>query len=69
MLLPSARATVSGRSLVGFSPFCLAREPTRRTREKAAMPATTTPLRGDPLLAGVTDAMVALHQHYHHARR
>ena len=30
------------------------------------MPATTTPLTGDVLLAGVTDAMVALHQHYHH---
>ena len=30
------------------------------------MPATTTPLTGDRLLAGVTDAMVALHQHYHH---
>ena len=32
------------------------------------MPATTTPLRGDPLLAGVTDAMVTLHQHYHHRK-
>ena len=32
------------------------------------MPATTTPLTGDVLLAGVTDAMVALHQHYHHRK-
>jgi uncharacterized protein YbcI len=32
------------------------------------MPATTTPLTGDPLLVGVTDAMVALHQHYHHRK-
>ena len=30
------------------------------------MPATPTPLTGDALLAGVTDAMIALHQHYHH---
>ena len=30
------------------------------------MPATTTALTGDALLAGVTDAMVALHQRYHH---
>ena len=33
------------------------------------MPAPTTPLTGDPLLLGVTDAMVALHQHYHHHRK
>ena len=32
------------------------------------MPATTTPLTGDALLVGVTDAMVALHQHYHHRK-
>jgi uncharacterized protein YbcI len=32
------------------------------------MPATTTPLTGDPLLVGVTDAMVTLHQHYHHRK-
>ena len=30
------------------------------------MPATTTPLTGDALLVGVTDAMVALHERYHH---
>jgi uncharacterized protein YbcI len=30
------------------------------------MSAPTTSLTGDALLAGVTDAMVALHQHYHH---
>ena len=32
------------------------------------MPATTTPLTGDALLAGVTDAMVALHQHSYHRK-
>jgi uncharacterized protein YbcI len=30
------------------------------------MPAPTVPLTGDDLLAAVTDAMVALHQRYHH---
>jgi uncharacterized protein YbcI len=32
------------------------------------MPAPTTPLTGDALLAGVTTAMVALHEHYHHRK-
>ena len=30
------------------------------------MPAETAPLTGDALLAAVTEAMVALHQRYHH---
>ncbi len=30
------------------------------------MPAPAAPLAGDPLLLAVTDAMVALHQRYHH---
>ena len=30
------------------------------------MPARPTPLSGDDLLNAVTDAMVELHQHYHH---
>ena len=30
------------------------------------MPAPTAPLTGDALLVAVTDAMVALHRHYHH---
>ena len=30
------------------------------------MPAPNAPLTGDPLLRAVTDAMVALHQRYHH---
>ena len=30
------------------------------------MSATTSPLTGDALLVAVTDAMVALHQYYHH---
>ena len=30
------------------------------------MPAPTAPLKGEALLVGVTDAMVALHHHYYH---
>jgi uncharacterized protein YbcI len=30
------------------------------------MPASSAPLTGDPLLVAVTDAMVALHERYHH---
>jgi uncharacterized protein YbcI len=30
------------------------------------MSATSTPLNGDALLAAVTEAMVALHERYHH---
>jgi uncharacterized protein YbcI len=30
------------------------------------MPSPNTPLTGDALLAAVTDAMIALHQRYHH---
>ncbi len=30
------------------------------------MPAPDAPLTGDPLLAAVTDAMIALHERYHH---
>jgi uncharacterized protein YbcI len=30
------------------------------------MPAPAAPLTGDPLLLAVTDAMVALHERYHH---
>src|SRR5512132_2136219 len=40
----------------------LAREPDRRTREKAAMSAPSTPLTRDPLLAAVTDATAEPHQ-------
>ena len=32
------------------------------------MPATSTPLTGDELLAAVTEAMVALHHRYHHRK-
>ena len=32
------------------------------------MPATTTALTGDELLGAVTEAMVGLHQRYHHRR-
>jgi len=54
-------------SRAGSSPFASrAPLPLWGTREKAAVPAPTTPLSGDELLAAVTDAMVALHQRYHH---
>ena len=43
-----------------------ARAPIRRTREKAALPAPDPVLSGDDLLAAVTDAMIELHQRYHH---
>jgi uncharacterized protein YbcI len=55
-------------SLVGFSPFCLSREPNRRTRKQAAMLEPHAPLTGDSLLAAVTEEMVALHEHYHHRK-
>jgi uncharacterized protein YbcI len=32
------------------------------------LPAPTPPLYGEPLLAAVTDAMVALHERYHHRK-
>jgi uncharacterized protein YbcI len=35
-------------------------------REKAAMSAPNAPLTGDALLVAVTDAMVAMHERYHH---
>src|SRR5580698_667443 len=45
----------------------LAREPDRRTREKANMlAATDPPLSGEELLSAVTASMVALHERYYH---
>jgi uncharacterized protein YbcI len=44
----------------------LARDPIRRTREKAVMAAPDVPLTGDALLEAVTAAMVGMHEHYHH---
>jgi uncharacterized protein YbcI len=44
----------------------LARDPIRRTREKAVVSAPEIPLIGDELLAAVTGEMVQLHEHYHH---
>jgi hypothetical protein len=40
----------------------LAREPDRRTREKAVMSAPSPPLTGAPLLEAVPDATVERHQ-------
>jgi uncharacterized protein YbcI len=50
----------------GSSPFASRAHSNGRTREKAALSAHDAPLTGDPLLAAVTDAMVALHRRYHH---
>ncbi len=50
----------------GASPFASRAQPNRRTREKAALSAPNMPLTGDPLLAAVTDAMVAFHERYYH---
>ena len=57
---------VGGESHVGFSPFASRANPIWRTREKAAMSAPRAPLTGDALLDAVTDAMVELHERYHH---
>jgi uncharacterized protein YbcI len=57
---------VWGESHVGSSPFASRAKPIWRTREKAAMSAPAPPLTGDALLVAVTDAMVAMHERYHH---
>jgi uncharacterized protein YbcI len=49
----------------GVTALRLARDRSRRTREKAAMSAPPAPLTGDDLLGAVTDAMIALHQRYY----
>ena len=55
-----------GESHVGSSPFASRANPTRRTRERPRCRPHDAPLTGDALLAAVTDAMVALHERYHH---
>ena len=55
---------VEGRS--SGSALRLARDSDRGTREKVDVPTATAPLTGDALLVAVTDAMVGLHQRYHH---
>ena len=52
--------------LVGLSPFCLARDPDPEDEREGGMPAPQAPLTGDALLSAVTEAMVALHEQYHH---
>jgi uncharacterized protein YbcI len=44
----------------------LARDPIRRTREKAVVSAPAVPLIGDELLSAVTSKMVMFHERYHH---
>ncbi len=52
-----------------FSPFCPAHElNNRRTREKARMMESAQPHGDDEVLEAVTDAMVALHERYHHRK-
>jgi uncharacterized protein YbcI len=57
---------VGGESHVGSSPFALRANHTWRTQREAAMSAPNEPLTGDALLVAVTDAMVGLHERYHH---
>jgi len=57
---------VNVESLVGSVALRLARDRQPEDERKAAMPAPDAPLTGAPLLAAVTDAMVELHQRYHH---
>jgi uncharacterized protein YbcI len=57
---------VGGESHVGSSPFALRANHTWRTQREAAMSAPNDPLTGDALLVAVTDAMVGLHERYHH---
>jgi uncharacterized protein YbcI len=69
---PRVRGYREGRSSVGCSPFCLARDNPRRTRELGRVPADQDPAKAGPPLIGeellerVNNAMVALHQRYHH---
>ena len=51
---------------VWLSPFCLARDPDSEDEREGGMTAPQVPLTGDALLSAVTEAMVALHQQYHH---
>jgi uncharacterized protein YbcI len=54
-------------SFVGLSPFCLARDPDPEDERESGMHAPqAAPLTGDALLSAVTEAMVALHEQYHH---
>src|ERR1700733_889611 len=70
LLAASSALPVYGRSrsLVGSPPFRLARATSPEdAREKAVMSAPDA-LTGDELLSAVTEAMVALHQRYHHRK-
>ena len=51
---------------VWLSPFCLARDPHPEDEREGGMPAPQAPLTGEELLSAVTEAMVALHEQYHH---
>ena len=52
-------------SHVGSWPFASRATPSE-DEKKAAMTAPNTPLTGDALLVAVTEAMVELHERYHH---
>jgi uncharacterized protein YbcI len=62
-----ARALPSWKPVRQVTTFASrARFTTRRHGRRIAMPVPQSPLTGDGLLAAVTDAMVALHERYHH---
>jgi uncharacterized protein YbcI len=52
-------------SLVGFPPFCLARDPDPEDEREGRMAAPQHPLSGEALLSAVTEAMIVLHKQYH----
>jgi uncharacterized protein YbcI len=53
-------------TLVGFSPFCLARGNPPEDEIGDPMSLVGAPLRGEELLSAVTEAMVAFHLRYYH---
>jgi uncharacterized protein YbcI len=53
-------------TLVGFSPFCLARGNPAEDEIGDPMSLVGAPLRGEELLSAVTEAMVAFHLRYYH---
>ena len=53
-------------TLVGFSPFCLARGKPPEDEIGDLMSPVPAPLSGEELLFAVTEAMVVFHQRYYH---
>src|SRR5579859_6912394 len=61
----SAEGVGLGYSAVGFSRLCAARAPFIRYPVRTVAMAGDQALRDETLLAAVTEAMVAMHEHYH----